>query len=133
MTAAVAQRGGGGGAGGTSHLTSTDFTKGDRSADELAASEAETLLNRSLGARLWEVTTHYVPLAFITFGGPPAHVALLHDRFVMGSKWINERMFAELFAISTALPGPASTQLAYTIALIRAGVLPGIWGFLLWR
>ncbi|KAG5183459.1 chromate transporter-domain-containing protein [Tribonema minus] len=89
---------------------------------------------RALPARLWEITLNYVPLAFVTFGGPPAHVALLHDRFVARAdrRWLSEKMFAELFAIGTALPGPASTQLAYAIALIRSGVIPGIYGFLLW-
>jgi hypothetical protein len=42
-------------------------------------------------------------------------------------------MFAELLAVSSALPGPASTQLAYTVALIRDGIVPAIWAFCLWR
>ncbi|KAG5185200.1 chromate transporter-domain-containing protein [Tribonema minus] len=82
--------------------------------------------------KLWEVTVDYIPLAFTAFGGPPAHIALLYDRFVVQRGWLSEKMFAELFAISTALPGPASTQLAYTVALIRDGVLPALWAFLIW-
>jgi chromate transport protein ChrA len=87
---------------------------------------------RSLRERLNENTREYLPLAFITFGGPPAHIALLHERFVRQKRWLSEAMFAELLAISSALPGPASTQLAYTVALIRDGVLPAIWAFCLW-
>jgi Chromate transporter len=88
---------------------------------------------RSLRERLIEVTKDYLPLAMITFGGPPAHIAILHDRFVVQKKWLSESMFAELLAVSSALPGPASTQLAYTVALIRDGIVPAIWAFCLWR
>ncbi|KAJ3161179.1 hypothetical protein HDU86_007801 [Geranomyces michiganensis] len=87
---------------------------------------------RPLTARLWEVSCNYVPLAFITFGGPPAHVAILHDMFVVRKRWMSEAMFAELLGISSALPGPASTQLAYTVALARDGLIPAIWAFLIW-
>ncbi|KAI8611974.1 hypothetical protein BC830DRAFT_1068193, partial [Chytriomyces sp. MP71] len=61
------------------------------------------------------------------------HIALLMDLFVIKKRWLSEEMFAELFAISNALPGPASTQLAFTVALIRGGVVPGILAFLIWR
>ncbi|KAI8907689.1 hypothetical protein DFJ77DRAFT_524679 [Powellomyces hirtus] len=47
-------------------------------------------------------------------------------------KWLSEEMFAELLGISSALPGPASTQLAYTVALIRDGLIPAIWAFFIW-
>ncbi|KAJ3069769.1 hypothetical protein HDU98_007183 [Podochytrium sp. JEL0797] len=82
--------------------------------------------------RIKEVVVNYLPLGFITFGGPQAHIALLLDLFVVKKKWLSEEMFAELYAISNALPGPASTQLAFTVALIRGGVFPGILAFLIW-
>jgi chromate transport protein ChrA len=88
---------------------------------------------RSLQQRLWEVTKEYLPLSVITFGGPPAHIALLHDRFVVQRKWLSETLFVELFAIGSALPGPASTQLAFSVALMRDGIIPAIWSFCLWR
>jgi chromate transport protein ChrA len=88
---------------------------------------------RTLMQRLWEVTVEYSPLALITFGGPPAHIALLHDRFVVQRKWLSETLFVELFAIGSALPGPASTQLAYSVALMRDGLIPAIWSFCIWR
>ncbi|TPX58873.1 hypothetical protein PhCBS80983_g02850 [Powellomyces hirtus] len=70
--------------------------------------------------------------SYITFGGPPAHIAILHEMFVVEKKWLSEEMFAELLGISSALPGPASTQLAYTVALIRDGLIPAIWAFFIW-
>ncbi|KAJ3018072.1 hypothetical protein HKX48_003182 [Thoreauomyces humboldtii] len=86
----------------------------------------------SFTARFLEITLDYLPLAFITFGGPPAHIAILHELFVTRKRWLSESMFAELFAISSSLPGPASTQMAYTVALLRGGILPAIWAFLIW-
>ena len=40
--------------------------------------------------------------------------------------------YQELFAVSQALPGPASTKMIFCIALIHAGLLPAIFVFLLW-
>ncbi|KAJ3350238.1 hypothetical protein HDU83_009808 [Entophlyctis luteolus] len=86
----------------------------------------------SLSERIREVVVNYLPLSYITFGGPQAHIALLLNLFVVKRRWLSEEMFAELYAISNALPGPASTQLAFTVALIRGGVVPGILAFLIW-
>ncbi|KAJ1547813.1 hypothetical protein HK405_004871 [Cladochytrium tenue] len=85
-----------------------------------------------LRARLAEVFINYAPLALTTFGGPQANIAVLLDLFVVRRKWLTEKMFAELFAISNSLPGPGSTQLAFTVALIRGGVAPGVLAFLIW-
>ncbi|KAJ3349706.1 hypothetical protein HDU83_000324 [Entophlyctis luteolus] len=85
-----------------------------------------------LTERIREVVINYLPLSYITFGGPQAHIALLLNLFVIKRRWLSEEMFAELYAISNALPGPASTQLAFTVALIRGGVVPGILAFLIW-
>ncbi|ORY53869.1 hypothetical protein BCR33DRAFT_711204 [Rhizoclosmatium globosum] len=91
--------------------------------------------DNSLGGRIKEVLSAYLPLAYITFGGPQeskgSHRSTPRS-VVVSRQWLSDEMFTELFAISNALPGPASTQLAFSIALIRGGVLPGILGFLIW-
>ncbi|KAG0342180.1 hypothetical protein BG004_005717, partial [Podila humilis] len=46
--------------------------------------------------------------------------------------WVSNEHFAELFAIGQALPGPSSTQLAYSLALVRSGFLAAMFSFLLW-
>ncbi|KAJ3135369.1 hypothetical protein HK100_002812 [Physocladia obscura] len=81
--------------------------------------------------RIIDVAITFLPLPFITFGGPQAHIALLLDLFVTKKQWLSEEMFAELYAISNALPGPASTQLSFTIALIRSGVVAGVLAFVI--
>ncbi|KAJ3377391.1 hypothetical protein HDU80_003292, partial [Chytriomyces hyalinus] len=78
-----------------------------------------------LGERLAEVVLNYFPLSYITWGGPQvtlpvrfvivgrikftlycqASIAVMLNLFVVKKKWISEEMFAELYAISNALPG----------------------------
>ncbi|KAI1291405.1 hypothetical protein EDD11_008963 [Mortierella claussenii] len=85
-----------------------------------------------LKERLWETFHTYFKLGFTTFGGPAAHIAILHNEMVVKRKWVSNEQFTELFAICQALPGPASTELAYSLSLVRSGYLCSILGFLLW-
>jgi len=48
----------------------------------------------------------------IGFGGPPAHIALLHELCVGRRGWLTETEFERALAAVNLLPGPASTQLA---------------------
>jgi chromate transport protein ChrA len=80
----------------------------------------------------WDVFKLYLPLSLISFGGPQAHVAMLHNIFVEEQKWVSDQQFTELFAIAQSLPGPASTQLAYAITLMSGGAFKALFSFLLW-
>jgi putative chromate ion transporter len=80
----------------------------------------------------WEVLRLYLPLSLVSFGGPQAHVALLHNIFVEEEQWISNQKFTELFAIAQALPGPASSQLAFAITLVVGGALKSLAAFLMW-
>ncbi|XPS71388.1 hypothetical protein M3J09_003577 [Ascochyta lentis] len=88
--------------------------------------------------RLTEVFIRTWDLGFTAFGGPPVHFQILHRRFVEGSgygggsKWVDEQTYQEIFAICQALPGPASTKLLFTIAMIHAGLVSAVFAFLLW-
>lgn len=46
--------------------------------------------------------------------------------------WIDPKTFLDLFALGNALPGPGSTQLAFSIAVVHHGVFCGLVAFLLW-
>lgn len=85
-----------------------------------------------LGSDLLDVAHRFWDLGFTSFGGPGVHVVLLRQRFIDKLKWVDETTFLDLFALGNALPGPGSTQLAFSIAVVCRGVLPGILGFLLW-
>ncbi|MGB0872485.1 MAG: chromate efflux transporter [Solirubrobacterales bacterium] len=87
---------------------------------------------------------HPIPLAAVLrewgrigcigFGGPPAHIALMRERFVEQRRWIDEDEFEHGIAATNLLPGPASTQLAiYCAWRLRglAGALVGGLAFIL--
>lgn len=82
--------------------------------------------------RLKDIVIHVGPLGFIAFGGPTAHTAILHERFVDRLKWVDKALFLELFSVSSALPGPSSTQLVVAISAIHAGISGALLAFILW-
>lgn len=61
-----------------------------------------------------KVFWQFLPLGVVAYGGPTAHIALLHERFVDKSKWLSEEQFVELMAVGQGLPGPTSTQVHRT-------------------
>lgn len=79
-----------------------------------------------MGTRLWEVFTTALKLGLTSFGGPVAHLGYFHNEYVMRRKWIDERTYADLIALSHFLPGPASSQVGMGVGMMRAGVLGGI-------
>ncbi len=91
-----------------------------------------TLPHRSLSVRLTETIRHYYDLGFISFGGPGVHVVILRTRFVDQLSWLDSTTFSDLFSLGNALPGPGSTQLAFSIAVARNGSLCGLLAFFLW-
>ncbi|BGP11054.1 hypothetical protein JCM10049v2_006953 [Rhodotorula toruloides] len=83
-----------------------------------------------LAARLVETVREYWDLGFTAFGGPGVHVVILRRRLV--HKWVDETTFTDLFSLGNALPGPGSTQLAFSLAVVRNGTLAGFLAFLIW-
>ncbi|RVD88929.1 uncharacterized protein DFL_003093 [Arthrobotrys flagrans] len=92
--------------------------------------------NKSLPNRLVDVFLRTWDLGFTSFGGPPVHFQILHQRFVEGrggkQKWVDEQTYQELFAICQALPGPGSTKMIFCLVLLHAGFIPAIFVFLIW-
>ncbi|KAF8814666.1 hypothetical protein BYT27DRAFT_7229244 [Phlegmacium glaucopus] len=88
-----------------------------------------------LASRLSDVFLRTYDLGFTAFGGPPVHFQILHRRFVdsVGKPaWLDEQTYQELFAITQALPGPASTKMLFNIAQIHAGMIPALLVFFVW-
>ncbi|HYB66252.1 MAG TPA: chromate efflux transporter [Steroidobacteraceae bacterium] len=56
-----------------------------------------------------------------SFGGPLAHLGYFRDEFVARRGWLSEAAYAELVALCQFLPGPASSQVGFSIGLARAG------------
>lgn len=81
---------------------------------------------------LLDILRQYANLGLISFGGPGVHVVILRKKFVDKLKWLDADTFQDLFTLGNALPGPGSTQLAFSIAVARAGTVGGVLAFLLW-
>lgn len=62
------------------------------------------------------------------FGGPPAHIALLHSLCVEERGWLSAPEFEDGIAATNLLPGPSSTQLAIFCAWRLRGPLGGVLG-----
>ncbi len=80
-------------------------------------------VQESLSARLNELARLFLKLGAIGFGGPQAHIAMIHDEAVVRRGWLKEEQFLEGVAICEMLPGPASTQTGIYTGYLRAGYL----------
>jgi chromate transporter len=69
-------------------------------------------------------------LGLTSFGGPIAHLGYFHEEYVNRRKWMDEKSYADLVALSQFLPGPASSQVGIGIGVVRGGVWGGIISFL---
>ena len=72
-----------------------------------------------------EVLAVYTRLGLTCFGGPIAHIGYFRDEFVLRRRWLDEQAYADLVALCQFLPGPASSQVGFSIGLVRAGYLGG--------
>jgi chromate transporter len=66
--------------------------------------------------RLW------LKIGLISFGGPAAQIAILHDELVERRRWIDERGFLTALNFCMLLPGPEAQQLATYLGLKLHGL-----------
>ncbi len=92
-----------------------------------APSPAETV--ETSKPSLLEIFLVALRLGLTSFGGPVAHVGFFRAEYVLRRKWLDDAAFADLLALCQFLPGPASSQLGFSIGLARAGLAGG---FLAW-
>jgi chromate transporter len=74
----------------------------------------------------FQVLGAFLKLGFTCFGGPVAHIGYFRDEFVLRRQWLDETSYADLVALCQFLPGPASSQVGFSIGLIRAGYAGGL-------
>ena len=70
---------------------------------------------------LAEVAALFLKLGFTAFGGPAAHIAIMHDEVVKRRKWLTDEEFLDLLGATNLIPGPNSTEMAIHIGYVRAG------------
>jgi chromate transporter len=73
-----------------------------------------------------EVLLIFLRLGCTCFGGPIAHLGYFRAEFVERRRWLAERAYVDLVALSQFLPGPASSQTGFGIGLMRCGLLGGL-------
>ncbi|MCP5535064.1 MAG: chromate efflux transporter [Akkermansiaceae bacterium] len=69
-------------------------------------------------------------LGLTAFGGPVAHLGYFREVYVERVKWLGEKRYAELVALTQFLPGPGSSQLGAAIGYGRAGWLGALGAWL---
>jgi chromate transporter len=83
---------------------------------------------------LAEVAALFLKLGLTAFGGPAAHIGIMHDEVVVKRKWLTDAEFLDLLGATNLIPGPNSTEMAIHIGYVRAGwlgLLAGGLGFIL--
>jgi chromate transporter len=68
----------------------------------------------------------FLKLGLTSFGGPIAHLGYFRRQFVERLGWLDEESFTDLVALCQLLPGPASSQVGFSIGVLRAGWLGGL-------
>lgn len=91
----------------------------------VAAAEEVTSGSRHPGSAV-EVLLVFFKLGISCFGGPIAHIGYFRDEFVIRKRWLDEQAYADLVALCQFLPGPASSQVGFSIGLMRAGYRGGL-------
>ncbi|MCY7411158.1 MAG: chromate efflux transporter [Chitinophagales bacterium] len=71
-------------------------------------------------------------LAITSFGGPQAHLALMHNILVKKRNYFTEEELLEVNALCQLLPGPASTQTIIVLTQKKWNTLMAILALLIW-
>src|SRR6202795_1792472 len=95
------------------------------------ASPADAEANRSdhglVRGSAGEVFRVFLKLGVTSFGGPIAHLGYFPDELVVRRKWLDETAYADLVALCQFLPGPASSQVGFSLGVLRGnGLLGGL-------
>ncbi len=91
--------------------------------------EAKPTVHAGRGSA-WEVFRVFLKLGVTSFGGPIAHLGYFRDELVQRRRWLDDKEYGDLVALSQFLPGPASSQVGFGIGLLRAGARGAIAAFL---
>ncbi|MEP7241088.1 MAG: chromate efflux transporter [Devosia sp.] len=75
--------------------------------------------------RIAEVFLAFLRLGLTSFGGPIAHLGYFRSELALRRRWIDEGSYASLVALCQFLPGPASSQVGFSLGVLRGGGLLG--------
>jgi chromate transporter len=67
-------------------------------------------------------------IGLLSFGGPAAQIALIHQELVEKRDWLTEAQFLRALSFCMLLPGPEAMQLATYAGWKRGGIIGGLIG-----
>lgn len=70
-----------------------------------------------------ELALLFTRLGFTAFGGPAAHISMLHDEVVTRRRWLDDQRFLDMIGVTNLIPGPNSTEMTMHVGHERAGWL----------
>ncbi|MCT4640962.1 MAG: chromate transporter [Bacteriovoracaceae bacterium] len=73
--------------------------------------------------KIKEIFKLFFSLGLFAFGGPAAHIAMLHKEVVDKRKWMDEKHFLDLVGATSLIPGPNSTEMVIHSGFYRGGIL----------
>src|SRR3712207_9270327 len=97
-------------------MTRQSATAGFEPTDALAA-------EASAPGTLWQLTSYFLKLGTIGFGGPVALVGYMQRDLVERRRWIDDEEYKLGLALAQIMPGPLAAQLAMAIGYFAHGVL----------
>lgn len=65
-------------------------------------------------------------IGLLSFGGPAAQIALMHEEYVERRQWLGEDEFLRALSLTMLLPGPEAMQLATYAGWRQRGILGGL-------
>ncbi len=77
-----------------------------------------------------QMTRVFGRIGLLSFGGPAAQIALMHDALVVREKWLSEDQYLRALSLCMLLPGPEAMQLAtyggWRLRGVAGGLLAGL-------
>ena len=67
----------------------------------------------------------FLQLGLTSFGGPIAHLGYFRNEFVVRRRWLSEESYGDLVALCQFMPGPASSQVGFSLGILRGNGLGG--------
>jgi chromate transporter len=86
---------------------------------------------QSFSPGLMEATRVWLKIGLLSFGGPAAQIALMHQILVDEKGWLSEQKFLNALSFCMLLPGPEAMQLATYAGWRLHGTLGGLMAGLL--
>lgn len=74
-----------------------------------------------MNGNLKEIASLFFKLGCIAFGGPAAHIAMMHKEVVEKRKWMTDGHFLDLISATNLIPGPNSTEMTMHSGFERGG------------